>query len=50
MLRELLNTQNDCSLASARNWTRQQKGEGFEYHILAVALAFLILVRDAGYF
>jgi putative oxidoreductase len=26
------------------NWTGNQKGEGFEYHILAVALAFLILV------
>lgn len=30
------------------NWMGQQKGEGFEYHILAVTLAFLILVRGAG--
>ena len=30
------------------NWTGIQKGEGFEYHIIAVALAFLIVVRGAG--
>jgi putative oxidoreductase len=30
------------------NWMGNQKGEGFEYHIIAVALAFLILVRGAG--
>jgi putative oxidoreductase len=30
------------------NWMGHQKGEGFEYHIIAVALAFVILVRGAG--
>jgi putative oxidoreductase len=30
------------------NWTGQQKGEGFEYHVLAIALAVLIAVRGAG--
>jgi putative oxidoreductase len=30
------------------NWTGQQKGEGYEYHILTVALCLLILVRGAG--
>jgi putative oxidoreductase len=30
------------------NWMGRQKGEGFEYHILAVILAFLILVQGAG--
>jgi putative oxidoreductase len=30
------------------NWYGQQKGEGYEYHLLAIALAILILVRGAG--
>jgi|SRR5262245_46994304 len=30
------------------NWSGQQKGEGFEYHILAAALAILIIVRGSG--
>ena len=30
------------------NWMGRQSGEGFEYHILAVVLAFLILVQGAG--
>ncbi len=30
------------------NWYGQQKGEGFEYHLLAIALAVLILFRGAG--
>lgn len=30
------------------NWTGQQKGEGFEYHLITIALALLILVRGAG--
>jgi len=25
-----------------------QKGEGYEYHLLALALCFLILVKGAG--
>ena len=30
------------------NWTGQQKGEGFEYHLLAIALAVVVLVKGAG--
>ena len=30
------------------NWTGQQKGEGFEYHILALALLLVVLVKGAG--
>jgi hypothetical protein len=29
------------------NWTGQQKGEGFEYHILAFAIA-LTLIKGGG--
>ena len=30
------------------NWTGQQKGEGFEYHLLAIAMCLLIMIRGAG--
>jgi putative oxidoreductase len=30
------------------NWTGQQKGEGFEYHLLAIAIAIVLMVRGAG--
>ena len=30
------------------NWYGMQKGEGFEYHLLAIAICVLILVRGAG--
>ena len=30
------------------NWSGQQKGEGFEYHLLALALLFLVMVKGAG--
>ena len=30
------------------NWTGQQKGEGFEYHVLALALLLIVLVKGAG--
>ena len=30
------------------NWTGQQKGEGIEYHLIAIALAATILIRGAG--
>jgi putative oxidoreductase len=30
------------------NWYGLQKGEGFEFHLLAIALAVLILVRGPG--
>jgi putative oxidoreductase len=32
------------------NWTGQQKGEGFEYHLLAMALLLVVLVKGAGAF
>jgi len=30
------------------NWYGNQKGEGFEYHILAIALAAILIARGAG--
>jgi putative oxidoreductase len=30
------------------NWTGQQKGEGSEYHLLAIALAVVVLVKGGG--
>ena len=30
------------------NWGGTAKGEGFEYHILAIALAVIVLVRGSG--
>lgn len=30
------------------NWTGTQKGEGFEYHILAIAMALLIVWKGSG--
>lgn len=30
------------------NWMGTQKGEGFEFHLLAFAIAILILIRGAG--
>ena len=30
------------------NWMGNQKGEGFEYHILAIALAVAVIVRGSG--
>lgn len=30
------------------NWSGLQKGEGFEYHLLAIGLAAAILIRGAG--
>ena len=32
------------------NWFGQQKGKGFEYHLLAIGLAVAVLVRGAGSF
>jgi putative oxidoreductase len=32
------------------NWFGQQKGEGFEYHLLVIGLAVAVLVRGAGSF
>ncbi len=30
------------------NWFGNQKGEGFEYHLLALAMAFALIVRGGG--
>ena len=30
------------------NWTGQQKGEGIEYHLLALPLLFVVMVKGAG--
>jgi putative oxidoreductase len=30
------------------NWSGQQKGEGFEFHILAVAIAVVLMARGGG--
>lgn len=30
------------------NWFGNQKGEGFEYHLLAIALAAIVIVKGAG--
>jgi putative oxidoreductase len=30
------------------NWTGHQKGEGFEFHILAIALAIVVLIKGSG--
>lgn len=32
------------------NWTGMQKGEGFEYHILVIAIAIALLIRGGGSF
>jgi putative oxidoreductase len=32
------------------NWMGNQKGEGFEYHILAIGMAIAILVKGSGAF
>ena len=30
------------------NWTGQQKGEGFEYHLLAIALLLVVMIKGSG--
>jgi len=32
------------------NWMGTQKGEGFEYHLLAIAMAVVLVLRGAGAF
>jgi putative oxidoreductase len=32
------------------NWAGSQKGEGFEYHLLAIALGLAILIKGSGAF
>ena len=30
------------------NWTGQQKGEGFEYHLLAIAICLALMILGGG--
>jgi putative oxidoreductase len=30
------------------NWSGQQGGEGFEYHLLALAMAVAVMIRGSG--
>ena len=30
------------------NWTGRQKGEGFEFHLLVIAIALYLIIRGAG--
>ncbi len=32
------------------NWTGAQKGEGFEYHLLVLAMTAFLMIRGAGAF
>lgn len=32
------------------NWTGQQKGEGFEFHLLVIAIAIVLMARGSGAF
>jgi putative oxidoreductase len=32
------------------NWTGRQKGEGFEFHLLVLAIAAFLMIRGAGAF
>ena len=32
------------------NWNGHQTGEGFEYHLLAIAMLLVIIIRGAGAF
>src|SRR5271157_621809 len=32
------------------NWTGQQKGEGFEYHLLVLAITVALMIRGGGAF
>jgi len=32
------------------NWSGQQKGEGFEYHLLALVIAVVLMARGSGAF
>ncbi len=32
------------------NWSGQQKGEGFEYHLLAMVIGLVLMVRGSGAF
>lgn len=35
-------------MSSSMIWTGKQKGEGFEFHLLAVAILIVLMARGAG--
>lgn len=37
-----------CHVGFFMNWFGQQQGEGFEYHILAIAMAIALMMRGGG--
>jgi putative oxidoreductase len=37
-----------CANGFFMNWSGSQKGEGFEYHLLAIGLALVVIVSGAG--
>jgi len=37
-----------CAFGFFMNWTGTQKGEGFEYHLLALAMTAFLLIRGPG--
>jgi putative oxidoreductase len=39
-----------CRHSLLMNWFGDKKGHGFEYHLLALALALVVLVKGAGAF
>src|ERR1700682_3040452 len=39
-----------CTFGFFMNWTGTQKGEGFEYHLLALAITAFLMIRGAGAF
>lgn len=41
---------NHINIGFFMNWSGQQQGEGFEYHILMISLAIAVMVKGAGSF
>jgi putative oxidoreductase len=39
-----------CDFGFFMNWTGTQKGEGFEFHLLVVAMVAFLMIRGAGAF
>ncbi len=37
-----------CANGFFMNWFGNQKGEGFEYHVLAIGLALIVMIAGAG--
>jgi putative oxidoreductase len=39
-----------CAFGLFMNWSGTQKGEGFEYHLLVLAMTSFLMIRGAGAF